>query len=42
MVPLNDLLSELEDFEDDDDFRELGISADYLHKAILAEGRPIP
>jgi hypothetical protein len=26
------LLSELKDFEDDDDFRELGISTDYLHK----------
>jgi hypothetical protein len=31
VAPINDLLSELEDFEDDDDFRELEISADYLH-----------
>jgi hypothetical protein len=38
IVPLNDLLSELEDFEDDDDFRELGISADYLHKDNISGG----
>jgi hypothetical protein len=38
IAPINDLLSELEDFEDDDDFRELGISADYLHKDNISGG----
>jgi hypothetical protein len=38
IAPINDLFSELEDFEDDDDFRELGISADYFIRTILAGG----
>jgi hypothetical protein len=38
VAPINDLLSELENFEDDDDFLELGISADYLHKDNISGG----
>jgi hypothetical protein len=38
IAPISDLLMELSDFEDDNDFRELGVSADYLHKDNISGG----
>jgi hypothetical protein len=40
IAPISDLLSELEGFEDDDDFRELCVSADYFHKDNISGGPP--
>lgn len=40
ICPISDLLSELVDFEDDDDFCELGVSADYFHKDNTSGGPP--
>jgi len=38
IAPISDLLSEMDDFEEDDDFRELGVSADYFHKDNISGG----